>query len=109
MGDGITPRAVGSPFAGAVELRRNGNGRGRSVRDAVENRFENRYYDPTTTTKEDGTFALKFVRPAEQWVQVAPFWLLGSEAPPNSSKTLTLSEGQVVEDVTLVAAEEPPK
>ena len=57
----------------------------------------------------DGTFELRFVRPAEQWVQVAPFWLNGRDAPADSSRTLTLKEGQVVENVTLVAAEQPPR
>jgi protocatechuate 3,4-dioxygenase beta subunit len=82
---------------------------GREVRAHAADRLENRYYDPTTTTKPDGTFELKFVRPAEQFVQVAPFWLDAKEAPSDSTKTLTLKPGQVVEGVTLVAAEESPK
>jgi RNA polymerase sigma factor (sigma-70 family) len=82
---------------------------GREVRAHAADGLENRYYDPTTTTKADGTFELKFVRPAEQWVQVAPFWLHGSDAPADTSRTITLKAGQVVEDVTLTAAEDGPK
>jgi hypothetical protein len=33
---------------------------------------ENRDYDPTTTTKADGTFELKFVRPGEHFIQAVP-------------------------------------
>jgi hypothetical protein len=44
---------------------------------------------PTATTRADGTFELKFVRPAEPWVQVASFWLRGPDAPPGTSRTLT--------------------
>jgi hypothetical protein len=82
---------------------------GREVRAHAADGLGNRYYDPTTTTKADGTFELGFVRPAEQWVQVAPFWLRGADAPVDTSRTLKLKEGQVVEEVTLVAAEEPSK
>ncbi|MFL5327503.1 MAG: carboxypeptidase regulatory-like domain-containing protein [Gemmataceae bacterium] len=69
---------------------------GREVRAQAADKLENRYYDPTTTTKSDGTFELKFIRPTSQWIQVAPFWLIGSDAPPESSRTLTLKEGEVV-------------
>jgi protocatechuate 3,4-dioxygenase beta subunit len=79
---------------------------GREVRSHAADLLENRYYDPTTTTKPDGTFELKFVRPAEQFVQVAPFWLFAKEAPSDSTKKLTLKPGEVVEGVTLVAAPE---
>jgi hypothetical protein len=82
---------------------------GREVRAQAADLLENRYYDPTTTTKEDGTFELKFVRPADQHIQVAPFWLHAKDAPENSMKTLTLKEGQVVENVKLIASEQPEK
>ncbi len=82
---------------------------GREVRAHAADRLENRYYDPTTRTKADGTFELRFVRPGEQWVQVAPHWLNGADAPPGTSRTLTLRAGQVVENVELVAAEERPR
>ncbi|VTR95944.1 sigma-70 family rna polymerase sigma factor : Antirepressor regulating drug resistance protein OS=Singulisphaera acidiphila (strain ATCC BAA-1392 / DSM 18658 / VKM B-2454 / MOB10) GN=Sinac_0255 PE=4 SV=1: Sigma70_r2: Sigma70_r4_2: CarboxypepD_reg: CarboxypepD_reg: CarboxypepD_reg: CarboxypepD_reg: CarboxypepD_reg: CarboxypepD_reg [Gemmata massiliana] len=82
---------------------------GREVRATPTDTRENRYYDPTTTTKADGTFELKFVRPTEQQVQVAPFWLRGADAPTNTSLTVGVKEGQVVEGVSLVAEEEPVK
>jgi len=68
---------------------------GREVRASTADRLENRYYDPTTTTAVDGSFTLKFVRPGEQFIQVAPFWLDAREAPRGTSKTLTLLAGQV--------------
>ena len=64
---------------------------------------ENRYYDPKTTTKEDGTFELRFVRPGEQYIQAAPFWLFAEEAPADTTKRLKLTAGQTVEGVTLTA------
>jgi RNA polymerase sigma factor (sigma-70 family) len=82
---------------------------GREVRAHAADGRENRYYDPTTTTKADGTFELRFVRAAEQMIQVAPFWLRGVSAPGDTSQTLTLTEGQVVENVTLTAGEERPE
>jgi hypothetical protein len=36
---------------------------GREVRAQAIDKLENRYYDPTTTTQEDGTFELKYLRP----------------------------------------------
>jgi protocatechuate 3,4-dioxygenase beta subunit len=79
---------------------------GRDVRAHSADGLENRYYDPTTTTKGDGTFELRFVRPAEQMVQAAPFWLRGADAPAGTSRTLILKPGQVVGEIILVAAEE---
>ena len=67
---------------------------GREVRASAADRLENRYYDPTTTTAADGTFTLRFVRPGEQFIQVAPFWLDARQAPGGTSKTLTLSAGE---------------
>ncbi len=76
---------------------------GREVRAHAADRLEETHYlNPSTKTKADGTFELKFVRPAEQLIQVAPFWLYGKDAPPYTSRKLTLKEGQVVENVTLV-------
>jgi beta-lactamase regulating signal transducer with metallopeptidase domain/protocatechuate 3,4-dioxygenase beta subunit/5-hydroxyisourate hydrolase-like protein (transthyretin family) len=76
---------------------------GREVRAAAGDLLENRYYDPTTRTGKDGTFELKFVRPGKQLIQVAPFWLSPSEAPGGSSKTVTLTEGQTLDDVNLTS------
>ena len=47
----------------------------REVRSGAADRMENRYYDPTVTTADDGTYELKFIRAGEQFIQVAPFWL----------------------------------
>jgi hypothetical protein len=77
----------------------------REVRAHAADKLENRYYDPTTTTKEDGTFELRFVRPGEQYIQAAPFWLTAEEAPANSTRRLRLVEGETVEAIELVGAE----
>lgn len=71
--------------------------------------LENRYYTPKTTTKADGTFELKFIRPTEQSIQIHPSWPSSKDAPPGTSKTLKLKEGDVVENVVLVAVGEGQK
>ncbi|MHB1562283.1 MAG: carboxypeptidase regulatory-like domain-containing protein, partial [Isosphaeraceae bacterium] len=72
---------------------------GRQVRASSADRLENRYYDPTTTTRPDGTYELKFIRPGQQFVQVAPFWLDARQAPEWSSRTLNLRAGEAAEGV----------
>lgn len=67
---------------------------GREIRATPTDRLENRYYDPTTRTREDGTYELKFLRPAEQSIQVAPFWIDPTQAPLGSYVTLTLGPGE---------------
>jgi hypothetical protein len=67
---------------------------GREVRASAADRLENRYYDPTATTAADGTYELKFVRPGEQFIQVAPFWLDARQAPEGTSRTETLAAGE---------------
>jgi beta-lactamase regulating signal transducer with metallopeptidase domain/protocatechuate 3,4-dioxygenase beta subunit len=79
----------------------------REVRAHAADKLENRYYDPTTATKEDGTFELRFIRPGEQYIQVAPFWFHAEQAPAKTTRKLQLKEGQTVEDVQLVAVELP--
>jgi beta-lactamase regulating signal transducer with metallopeptidase domain/protocatechuate 3,4-dioxygenase beta subunit len=79
----------------------------REVRASAADKWENRYYDPTTTTKEDGTFELRFIRPGEQYIQVAPFWLLAEHAPGKTTQKLQLKAGQIVENVQLTAVEQP--
>ena len=64
---------------------------------------ENRYYDPTTRTNPDGTFELRFVRPCAQFIQAAPFWLQAEDAPPASTKRVTIAVGQTVGDVLLTS------
>jgi beta-lactamase regulating signal transducer with metallopeptidase domain len=73
---------------------------GREVRAHAKDLLENRYYDPSVRTKEDGSFELKFVRPGEHWIQVEPFYLSAGQAPAGSI-IVTLEEGQVLEDVEL--------
>ena len=75
---------------------------GRDVRAEAVDKLENRYYDPTTTTKEDGTFELPFIRPGDQYIQVAPFWLIAEQGPPASTKRITLDGGQELNDVQFV-------
>ena len=75
----------------------------REVRAHAADKRENRYYDPTTTTKKDGTFELKHIRAGDQFIQAAPFWLKAEEAPGGSTKRLTLKEGESVEGIELVA------
>ena len=69
---------------------------------------ENRYYDPTVKTEIDGSFELKFIRPSEQFLQVAPFWLDAAQAPPGTSHTLTLRPGETREGIDFrIPAGEP--
>lgn len=79
----------------------------REVRASAFDKRENRYYDPTTTTNDDGEFELRFVRPGEQYIQVAPFWLRAEEAPEGTSQKVTVKSGETVEGVKLVV--ETPK
>ena len=71
----------------------------REVRASAADRMENRYYDPTTRTTADGAYELKFIRPGEQFIQVAPFWLDARQGPTRSSQTLVLKAGEVKEGV----------
>jgi protocatechuate 3,4-dioxygenase beta subunit len=77
----------------------------REVRAHAADKLENRYYDPTTTTRADGTFELRFVRPGEHFIQAAPFWLAADDAPHGSTRKLRLTAGQTAEGVELVAAD----
>jgi hypothetical protein len=77
----------------------------REVRAHAADKLENRYYDPTTTTKEDGTFELRFIRPGEHYIQAAPFWLTAEEAPATSTQRLRLAEGETVEGIELVGGQ----
>jgi protocatechuate 3,4-dioxygenase beta subunit len=72
---------------------------GREVRSSAGDRMENRYYDPTIKTGEDGRYELKFIRPGEQFIQVAPFWLDAKQAHPGTSQTLTLEPGETRDGV----------
>ncbi|MFA6240128.1 MAG: carboxypeptidase regulatory-like domain-containing protein [Candidatus Hydrogenedentales bacterium] len=79
----------------------------REVRASAFDKRENRYYDPTTTTDDKGVFELRFVRPGEQYIQVAPFWLSADEAPEGTSQTVTVKPGETIEGIKLVV--ESPK
>ncbi len=57
-------------------------------------------------TGPDGVFTLRFVRPGEHLIQVAPFWLLADQAPAGSSKTVTVGSDEVTSGVALKAAPE---
>jgi protocatechuate 3,4-dioxygenase beta subunit len=76
---------------------------GREVRTVASDLLENRYYDPTVQTDKNGNFALKYVRPGDELIQVAPFFLRPSEAPAGSTQAVTLKEGQILEGVKLTA------
>jgi Carboxypeptidase regulatory-like domain len=67
---------------------------GRQVRASAADRLENRYYDPTATTADDGSYELKFIRPGEHFIQVAPFWLDARQAPEGTSRVLTLKQDE---------------
>ncbi|MGA2229640.1 MAG: hypothetical protein ABSH22_01830 [Tepidisphaeraceae bacterium] len=71
------------------------------VRASSFDQLENRYYDPTTKTDGDGNFELKFVRPDQQYIQVAPFFLHADQAPNGTTLTVTVVEGQTCEGVNL--------
>jgi uncharacterized GH25 family protein len=66
----------------------------REVRASAADRLENRYYDPTVKTGSDGRYELKFIRPGEQFIQVAPFWLEAQQAPQGTNHTLSLKPGE---------------
>ncbi len=67
---------------------------GREVRASAADRLENRYYDPTTITGNDGSYELKFVRAGEQFIQVAPIMFNAERGPQGTNRLLTLTEGE---------------
>ncbi len=79
---------------------------GREVRASAADKQENRYYDPTTTTRADGTFELRYIRRGKQYIQVAPFFLYAADAPNASTRTLTLGEGETKTGIELTASPE---
>ena len=68
---------------------------GREVRASAADRLENRYYDPTTTTDDDGKYELKFVRAGEQFIQVAPFALNAELGPQGTNRVVRLTQGEL--------------
>ena len=79
----------------------------REVRACGTDQLDNRYYVPTVETDAEGRFELKFVRPGENYVQVAPFWLDPRQAPAGASQTVKVQAGQVKEGVDLVGPDRP--
>jgi beta-lactamase regulating signal transducer with metallopeptidase domain/protocatechuate 3,4-dioxygenase beta subunit len=77
----------------------------REVRAHAADKRENRYYDPTVKTKDDGTFELPWIRPGEQFIQAAPFFLVAEQAPKDTTRTLILEPGQTVQGIQLIARE----
>lgn len=77
------------------------------VRAVQADRRGNRYYDPTVETDARGRFVLRFVGPGRHFIQVAPFWLLASEAPSASSKTLEVRSGHPADAGTLTQVTAP--
>jgi protocatechuate 3,4-dioxygenase beta subunit len=71
----------------------------REVRASAADRLENRYYDPTVTTADNGSYELRFIRPGEHFIQVAPFWLDARQAAEETSRMLTLTPGELKEGV----------
>ncbi len=71
----------------------------REVRASAADRMENRYYDPTVTTADDGSYELKFIRGGEQFIQVAPFWMDVRQAPEGTSRTVNLAPGETKDGV----------
>lgn len=86
---------------GTVTANGNGDRSKLQVRAHSVDRKENRYYDPTTRTDENGNFELKFVRPGKQFIQVEPFWLDADEAPNPSTVVVDLKEGETREGISL--------
>ena len=78
----------------------------REVRAHAADKRENRYYDPTVKTNEDGTFELPFIRPGKQYIQAAPFWMTVEQGPQDATKTVTLDAGQTVEGIKLIGHED---
>ena len=104
--DGVTLRLTrGATVAGRVVDAATGVPiAGREVRASAADKRENRYYDPTTTTQADGTFVLTNIRPGEQFIQAAPFWLDAAQAPAGTTLTATLAPGEAVAGVELKAS-----
>ena len=72
----------------------------REVRTHAFDKRENRYYDPTTRTDDEGRFELKYVRPGKHYLQVEPFWLSAEEAP-GGSRIIEVKAGETLDGVEL--------
>jgi beta-lactamase regulating signal transducer with metallopeptidase domain len=75
----------------------------REVRAHPTDLRDNRYYNPTFRTDKDGRYEIKFIRPGEHAVQVAPFWLQSDKAPPDTNWMVVIKEGESIEGPDLIA------
>src|SRR5262249_10496578 len=71
----------------------------REARASARDRPPKPCYDPTVTTADDGSYELKFIRSGEHFIQVAPFWLDARQAREDTSRVLTLTQGESKEGV----------
>jgi protocatechuate 3,4-dioxygenase beta subunit len=78
---------------------------GAQVRAHAHDKRGNRYYDPTTKTKDDGTFELSFIRPGKHFIQVEPFWLSADDAPQATTAIVDLKEGEIAKEISLIQTE----
>jgi beta-lactamase regulating signal transducer with metallopeptidase domain/protocatechuate 3,4-dioxygenase beta subunit len=79
---------------------------GLAVRAHAHDKRGNRYYDPTTKTKDDGTFEVRFIRPGKHYIQVEPFWLTAEQAQPQTTVIVELDEGEMKEGIQLEVADQ---
>jgi hypothetical protein len=56
--------------------------------------------------RRSSRFELKFIRPGQQYIQVAPFWLAAKAAPQKTSTTLSTKAGRTINGIKLMAAED---
>lgn len=96
-----------------IRLQRPGTVRGRvlvpegqsaanfDVRAVDVSQHDNRYYVPTTTTNDDGTFELSFVAPGKHHIQVEPFWLYSEEVLEDSTAVVEVLAGETIEGIEL--------
>jgi beta-lactamase regulating signal transducer with metallopeptidase domain/protocatechuate 3,4-dioxygenase beta subunit len=68
---------------------------------------ESRHYDPTTASREDGSFELRCVRPGEQFIQAGPFWWRVEQSPAHTTRKVGLAAGEMVEGIDLVGGDRP--
>lgn len=74
---------------------------GWDVRAHARDKRGNRYYDPTTKTKDDGSFEINFIRPGVHFIQVEPMWMKAEEGPRASFDIVEVEEGDTIEGVEL--------
>ncbi len=67
---------------------------GHQVRASALDALENFYYDPIVETGADGTYEFKFLRPGEQYIQIAPFTLFGKPVTSSSRRPVALEAGE---------------